>query len=121
MEIEDIVFLEGNLGTDHREMFNELSRDYNCMIFDNLYKRPDKLIALKFLKPECLFIGTTGMFVDKIDNLIDYFNISEYIPKMVIFASENSAMALLGLARDLKEKGTKFYYKYDELEEIIWI
>jgi hypothetical protein len=46
------------------------------------------------------------------------------VPKNIIFGSERSAMMLLETARELKEKGTKFFYYFEdekEFEEIEWI
>ena len=119
--MEQIVFLNGTSGYEDIIGVEKLQRNFNCILFDDLYEKPEKLVALKFLKPEYLYINTTGLFRDKINSLVDYFLIAEFLPKGVIFGSENSVMALLGLARDLKEKGVKFYYYYDDLEEISWI
>jgi len=122
--MEQIVFLDGESGTDHRNEFTYLSRYYNCLLFDDLYNHPSKLAALKFLNPEYIFIGTTGMRREELNSLEELFVTIGWIPKGVIFAGENSAMALLGLARELREKGTKFYYNYHmsgKLEEISWI
>lgn len=58
---------------------------------------------------------------EKLNVLIDLFESLDYIPKNIIFGSERSAMTLLGLARELKPKGTKFWFMFDELEEISWI
>lgn len=122
--MEQIVFLEGESGTDHRDEFVYLSRYFNCMIFDELYAKPNKLAALKFLNPEYLYVGTTGMRRDELNKLEDLFTAVGWVPKGVIFSSERSVMAVLGLVRELKEKGVKFYYNYrmsGELEEISWI
>jgi hypothetical protein len=121
-DIRDIVFLKGSQGTDSRDTFNELSKLYNCILFDNLYEKPDKMAALKFLKPECLHISTTGLFHEKIDFLVDVFSSLEWAPKYVIFEHERSVMALLELARELKGKGVRFFYvDGTEFDEIKWI
>lgn len=121
---KQLIFLEGGQGLSDsdEEDFISLSKKFNCMLFDNLYEEPLKIIALKYLKPEFLHISTTGMYQEKLKTLIDYFEIAEHIPEGVIFSSERTAMVLLGLARELKEKGTHFYYCYDgKLQEISWI
>lgn len=118
--MEQVIFLEGESGSDHREAVNELSRRYNCLIFDELYVKPQKLAALKFLNPEYIYIGTTGMFKEKIDVLIEMFDAVGWVPNNVIFSSERSAMSFD--VEEYKKKGTKFYYDLnDELEEISWI
>ena len=122
--MKTIVYLEGQPVLDHSSYVENLvnPKNYNHIVLDNLYENYHKLLSLKYLEPDFVYISTTGVYKDKIDTLIEVFEITEYIPKSVIFNSERSVMVLLGLARELKEKGTKFYYLYeDDLEEINWI
>ena len=125
--MKQLVFLDGTPGLDSqsRENFDTLKRKFNCMIFDNLYEKPEKLVAMKFLKPEFIHVNTTNTFKEKNDHLLEHFKIAEHIPEGVIFANEMTAMAFLGLARELKEKGTKFYYldlfERTGMYEISWI
>lgn len=127
-KMRTIVHLEGQPVIDHSS-YVEDSLDceqqinkFNHIVLDNLYEDFAKLVAVKYINPDYIHIKTSGLYKEKIDILIDLFESLEYIPKSIIFYNENSAMTLLGLARELKEKGTKFYYLYDDgLQEISWI
>jgi len=125
-KIEKIVFLEGSIGTDFKEEFDILKEmGFDVFIIDNLYEEPNKLKLIKELNPEYLFIGTTGVRKKEKEVLISIFSELKYIPKKVMFANEHSAMVYLGLSRDLKKYGTKFYFTpysiNDCIDEIEWI
>jgi hypothetical protein len=126
MEKETIIFLEGEKETDHDRIFKQLqNRGYDCRLLNELYYYPEKLKELPTLNPDFLFIATTGIRVDEQKILVSTFDSLKYVPKAVMFWGENSAMTYLGIARELKKAGTKFYFapnlEGDELEEIIWI
>jgi hypothetical protein len=124
--MKTIVFLEGTKVLDHKNFVSDNTEgytkvDFNSIVLDNLYEDFGKLICIKFIKPEYIHIRTTGLMHEKINVLVDLFESLNYIPKNIIFGNERSAMILLGLARELKAKGTKFWFMFDELEEISWI
>jgi hypothetical protein len=118
-----IAFLNGDKGFDSlTEKLNNklLALGLETSILDNLYEQPQKLLELP--KFDNLVIFTTGMYPEKLQALVDGFEKLNYVPKVILFASENSAMAVLGTAREYKTKGTSFYFFYDELLiEINWI
>lgn len=120
-----IAWLEGGKEIDFRESFRVMKDSFNIVEFKNLYTRPGKLKKLPVLNPDYLFIGTTGSRIEKREVLLDVFRSLGYTPKAVIFHGENSAMTYLGIARELKKLGTKFYYpphwEGDKLREICWI
>mgnify|MGYP007100090052 CR=1 FL=1 len=126
--MKTILFLEGEKGTDFQEDFDSLvGRGFEVSILDNLYYEPEKLKQIKKLNPDCLFIGTTGVRTKEREQLVSIFQSLKYVPKNVMFAGEHSAMVYLGLSRELKRYGTKFYFspspydKEDEICEIEWI
>ncbi len=124
--METILFLEGSKVFNHENyVYDEMDtpRDmFNTIVLDNLYVEYRKLATLNFINADYIHIRTTGIMVEKLNILINLFESLDYIPKNVIFYSERSVMALLGLARDLKSKGTEFYYLEDgELVKIDWI
>lgn len=121
--MKTIVTLEGGKG-GYSDMIELFGNEYNVIHLDNLYEDFGKLAAIKFIKPDYIYTRTTGVYVDEINRLISLFDSLEYVPTNVIFGSERSAMMLLGTARELKEKGTKFFYYFEdekEFEEIEWI
>lgn len=124
--MKTILYLEGQEVITHIDyikecFYTDFHEKFNHIVLDNLYIDSAKLMSIKYINPDYIHIRTTGLHVDKIEYLIDIFNILTYTPNAIIFYSEISAMALLGIARELKEKGTKFYYVHQGLEEISWI
>lgn len=108
--MEHIVFLEGGVGTDYVDLFNHLSKYYKVSLIDNLYLEPRKLNKLKEINPDTIFVATTNVYADKVSLLKDYFLTLNWIPNNVIFFDENTAFTYLKLSRQLKERGTKFYW-----------
>lgn len=92
-------------------------------ILDNLFENPKPLKNLRHYSNLVLF--TTGLRPEKVQPLVELFEKSGYVPNNVIFLSENTALSLVGLARDLKKKGTKFFFidfmDHKTLYEIEWI
>lgn len=126
--MKTILFLEGEKGTEFQEDFDSLiCRGFDVSILDNLYHEPKKMKLIKEIDPDCLFIGTTGVRTKERKELVSIFQSLKYIPKSVMFDGEHSAMVYLGLARELKQYGTRFYFspspydKEDEIYEIEWI
>jgi len=124
--MKTVLFLEGETGTDFRDALDALKEmGYVVNILDNLYNDPFKLKAIPQIDPDFLFIGTTGIRKEEISKLTLLFKLINWTPRGVIFSDEHSAMVYLSIARDLKKKGTKFYFSpYDgeeKLIEIEWI
>lgn len=126
--MKTILFLEGEKGTEFQEDFDSLiSRGFDVLILDNLYHESEKLKQIKEIDADCLFIGTTGVRTEERKELVSIFQSLKYIPKNVMFDGEHSVMVYLGLARELKQYGTKFYFspspydRDDEIYEIEWI
>ncbi len=75
-DLEPIAFLEGSKGLDNMEKFIYRKcqyRDIDCWLLDELYVKPDRVYALKYLNPKTLVIGTTGVYKEKLDKLIEIF------------------------------------------------
>jgi len=92
-------------------------------VLDNLFENPKPLKNLRHYSNLVLF--TTGLHPEKLQSLIVLFEKSGYVPKNVIFLSESTALTLCGLARDLKPKGTNFffidYFDNKTIYPITWI
>jgi hypothetical protein len=68
--------LEGGRGLHDTE--NYLIKSFNFhgarnWVLDELYEKPRRLVSLQFLRPKTLIVGTTGVYKDKINMLIDLF------------------------------------------------
>ncbi len=75
-DLEPIAFLEGGKGLDNMEKFIFRKcqfKDIDYWLLDELYEKPERVYALKYLKPKTLVIGTTGVYKEKLDNLIEIF------------------------------------------------
>ena len=120
------AFLNGQQGLhDMEEKLSEsfIKQNKEILVIDDLFDHPERLR----LVTDCdtIVLSTTGTYADDLKQLVSAFNKLNYIPKVVIFISENTAMSLLYVARELKEKGTQFYF-YDcfdnkTLYDINWI
>lgn len=92
-------------------------------ILDDLFENPKPLENLRHYSN--LVIFTTGLRNEKLTPLVLLFEKSGYVPKNVIFLTEGTALTLCGLARDLKPKGTNFYFidimDCKTLYPIVWI
>lgn len=120
------AFLNGQEGL--HEFEEDLMKDLQkhnkpTLVLDNLFENPERLKEIT--KCDNLAFSTTGLQADKLEKLIEAFEKMKYVPKVVIFGGERSVMVFLGLARELKKHGTRFYYYDDisgkDLYEIGWI
>lgn len=74
--LEPIAFLEGGKGLNNCETFIHKTcfhKGLDMWLLDDLYSKPERIAALKFLKPKTLILGTTGVYEDKLNQLIDLF------------------------------------------------
>jgi len=92
-------------------------------VCDHCQKEPEKLRRLPVINPDYIFIGTTHSRMKEKHKVLSAFDALKYVPKAVIFPSNSTAEVLLGVAREYKALGTKFYITgYDgEIEELEWI
>lgn len=73
---EPFVFLEGGTGLNDLErcvshgLFN---RGYEVYILDNLYENYRKLVSIQFLDVKTIILGTTGVYREKLNVLLDLF------------------------------------------------
>ena len=73
---QPFAFLEGGLGLNDQEknlskgLFN---RGFEIYVLEELYDKPKKLAALKFLDVKTIIMGTTGVYKDKLEILVDLF------------------------------------------------
>lgn len=123
--MKTVLFLEGGDHIDFKSALNDLMKEGEFSISEltGLYDNPQNISKVKEVDPDYIYIATTGMFPEKRDGMIEEFKKLNYIPRNVIFFNENSAFAYLGIARELKKAGTKFYFHFLGLglEEISWI
>lgn len=109
--LESIIYLEGGNGIDQEHALSDMVElGYMVGGLINLYEEPEKLRQLKELNPDYLFVCSTNTYHKRADKLSDYFRTLDYIPKNVIFYNDMSYSSYNKLAKELKEKGTKFFY-----------
>jgi len=123
---KEIYILEGGEYNDWEEATKHLKKQYPCTEITNLYEEPTKLKLLEEYNPWGIFLGTTGIgHDDERKKLRETFLSIDYIPEAIIFASENTAMTYLDIARNLKKAYGTISYEIDifdgSLQEIEWI
>lgn len=87
-EFEPYCFLEGGTGlNDCEDKASRIifSKKLDMWIIDDLYSKPDRLLALRYLKPKTIFLGTTGVYKKDLDYLKKIFSVAEYIPDNIVF------------------------------------
>lgn len=125
--MEDIVFFEGQQGIGGliQEDYKSITKYrgmFNCILLDDLYTNPEKVISVMYIKPKYIYLNTTGLFIDKIDMIMGFYKISEYLPYGVIFGSERTALLFKGRLSELDKNNTlKYYYWEDGLKPIEWM
>lgn len=75
-DFESFCVLEGQKSLNDTEKYFIKSCNYhNCTnwVLDDLYENPRKLMAVFFLRPKTIVLGTTGIYKEKLDVLIDLF------------------------------------------------
>lgn len=125
--MKTVLFLDGRYGSDYEDNIKNLQeRGYKTQLLDELYENPEKLAQIPEIDPDFIFIGTTGMYADERQMLIKKFRELNYVPKAVMFFNDYAAEIYVGIARELKKRGTKFFFApstifKDEPKEISWI
>lgn len=128
--MKTVLFLERGPSIDFEDLHKAMiARGYEVSEMLNLHTDPQQLRKLPQLNPDCIVIGTTGMYHEENQVLAQIFRELKWIPKNAMFCSENSTMAFLSLARELKPHGTKFWeapmsskiFQNDPLHDICWI
>ena len=71
-------------------------------VIDNLFEEPEKLKSV--VQCDNIVFSTTGFYADDLKKLIDVFRQLEYVPKVVIFATDKTAEALIYPAKEFKTK-----------------
>lgn len=69
---EPFMFLEGQTGlNDCERIVSKIlnDRNYRCWVLDDLYENPDRLVAIQYLKPKTIILGTTGLYKNELDYL----------------------------------------------------
>jgi hypothetical protein len=75
-DFEPFCLLEGQSSLEDCEYYFHKSLNYyriRSWVLDDLYKKPERVAAIQFLKPKTIVLGTTGVYRDKLDALIDLF------------------------------------------------
>lgn len=101
----------------------------SVLVLDNLFEQSEKL--LQVTQCDNLAFSTTGLYAEQLKTLVEVFEKLQYVPKNVFFLTDQTALTFSGVARDFKEKGTKFYFldfldlmlkKQDVgVEEVSWL
>ena len=104
------AFLNGQKGLhpleeDLKSGFDQLGKPY--LVLDNLFEQSEKL--LQVTKCDNLALSTTGTYVDDLTVLVKVFKQLQYVPKVVFFLTDETALTFADLAREFKKQGTKFY------------
>jgi len=74
---EPFMFLEGGMGLNDKEesIYKKMvSGNYECWSLEQLYDMPHRLGSIPYLKPKTLIFGTTGVYVDNLNKLIELAN-----------------------------------------------
>lgn len=94
-EAEPIVVLEGGIGLNdtERDIVDHLFK-YRLypVVLENLYEEPEKIIALKYIKPKTIMLSTTGTYRDELDHCIEMFKIADHLPDNVIIGIGEDAL-----------------------------
>jgi hypothetical protein len=77
-EMSPIAFLEGGLGLNDEEskLAKMLSDSWgltSVFCIDDLYQNPRKLASVSFLDIKTLVIGTTGIYEDSLNMLLEFY------------------------------------------------
>lgn len=75
-QFSPFCILEGGEGLADCERYLVRSlNEYNSRnwVLDGLYKDPSRLASIQFLKPKTIIFGTTGVYAEKLNILIDLF------------------------------------------------
>ena len=99
-DLGPIAFLEGGSGLEECEDFiyrRCIVRDIDCWKLDSLYEYPEKMMAIQYLRPKTIIVGTTGVYKDKIQKIVEHFQSipSEYIENVIITHDENGLLKYL--------------------------
>jgi len=104
-DMEPIVFLEGGRGIGDTEMvISDICHDKNITyyILDDLYSDPEKIMAVKYLKPKSIIMGTTGVYKDKIEKVIKVFLEAKHLPEKVFFTMGEDVGVIIDLIEKVK-------------------
>lgn len=111
-------FLEGQTGLNEGEEYLYRSLVYyreKPFVIDNLYEDPRRLASLSFLRPKTLVLGTTGVYVAKLNFLIElFFDLDMQGLENVIITSDTPKIvteAMVKLKQQLPE--VKFWELYE--------
>jgi hypothetical protein len=131
MSKPDVIILEGGGDRNSRakDIFDHFGKTYRQ--FSNLFKEPHKLRTVASIDPDYIYIYTTGMMAggrkEGHEGLRAVFNALRWVPRNVIFGSEDSVFTYMDIAKQLKqEHGTNLYqlgYVFSDsfVREINWI
>lgn len=133
IELGTIAFLDG---TDLPETEHAIFKSFTDRNFtevwslENLYEFPERILALKYLKPQTIVTGTTAVMADKLNWLVDAFIEISHIPDNIILT--HGGEYFIRLIKDLmKEKpsirvydavdfdGIQLYEVTDNLNQLI--
>lgn len=114
-DFEPYCILEGGQGLSNTEEVFVDKCNYMHIknwVLDNLYEDPEKIKAIKYLKPKTIILGTTGTYADKLNKIKEIFAKLNYFPNHVMFTmGEDYFYELMNLAR-IKNPIIKFYRIY---------
>ena len=109
---EPFMFLEGGSGLNEKEeeVYKRLVKNnIEAWSLENLYKKPERLASIQFLKPKTLIFGTTAVYQDKLDILIELANSLD-------LSSIERIILTLDTENDMYKTLKVFKDKYPEIE-----
>lgn len=88
-ELGTICIINGQrwLHDTEQAVYEFLVNDRNTypMVLDNLFEQPEKIKAIKYYNPDTIMLGTTGVYRDKINLVLNEFTKLEWLPKNALF------------------------------------
>lgn len=109
---ESFCVLEGYAGfadTERRFIQECHSRNMKVLELDEIYDKPEQLMALKYLKPNTIVLGTTGTYREEVDNAVKWFQISPYFPRNIIFTHGENQYVFRELLKEALQKEVRVF------------
>lgn len=109
---EPFCLLEGGTGLNELEghVYHRLvDKNFEVWSLENLYEKPERLASLQFLKPKTLIFGTTAVYQDKLNLLVD-------LAQSLDLNSVEKVILTLDTDRDMRKQLKIFKEKYPKIK-----
>lgn len=101
-----VVILEGGLGLPDTERDCKLylqDRDIDLFVLDDLYNKPERILAIQYLKPKLIIFGSTCTYEDELKNVIELYKTINYVPDIVAITHGKDESTIIKLIKQAKE------------------